>query len=415
MNRLTLPTALAAIGLLLLVAGCVIQVRPDGGLRIDLPPMLPVTLIGNTPNTTTLPVRAPLTMTVPLTTTPVMTATVTPTTALTATATVPVTPTATLTATVPVTPTATVTGTATVTATATLTRTGTPPLTPTRTISVTGTAQPPGTPSLTPIGTPAPPATGTALPHTPPATSQPGTPMPAPPATATRGATVTPTRPLGTPTVTPTRALTTTPPTTPTPATPRPTPTAIPSALFLGSHRGYEANGVYMVVGEVINNVGYPVFNTKVIASFYDANGALIGAQETVTLLTRIGIELSSPFKLSIPSSGNISRYDLTLVWDDISIIDNQELTILSQETRADGQLEIFGELRNDGSVGVNNIVVVATFYDAAGAVVDVYQGTVSKAELASDETTSYSIVVPDPAMIYDRFTVQAQGALVLY
>lgn len=169
------------------------------------------------------------------------------------------------------------------------------------------------------------------------------------------------------------------------------------------------------MVGEVINNVGYPVFNVKVIASFYDAGGALVGAQETVALLTRVGIELSSPFKLSIPSSGNISRYDLTLIWDDISIIDNQELTILSQETRTDGQLEIVGELRNDGSVGVSNIVVVATFYDASGAVVDVYQGTVSKPDLAADETTGYAIVVPDPALPYDRFTVQAQGALVLY
>jgi hypothetical protein len=189
----------------------------------------------------------------------------------------------------------------------------------------------------------------------------------------------------------------------------------VPAALFLGSHRGYEANGLYTVVGEVINNVGYPVFNVKVIASFYDAGGALVGAQETVALLTRVGIELSSPFKLAIPSTGNISRYDLTLVWDDISIIDSQELTILSQESRTAGQPEIFGELRNDGSVGVNNIVVVAVFYAADGTVVDVYQGVVSKSNLAADETTSYSIVVPDPVLNYDHFAVQAQGVLVLY
>ena len=206
-----------------------------------------------------------------------------------------------------------------------------------------------------------------------------------------------------------------TPPSAPTPATPRPTSTPVPAALFLGSHRGYEANGLYTVVGEVINNVGYPVFNVKVIASFYDAGGALVGAQETVALLTRVGIELSSPFKLAIPSTGNISRYDLTLVWDDISIIDSQELTILSQESRTDGQLEIFGELRNDGSVGVNNIVLVAVFYAADGTVVDVYQGVVSKSNLAADETTSYSIVVPDPVLNYDHFAVQAQGVLVLY
>lgn len=189
----------------------------------------------------------------------------------------------------------------------------------------------------------------------------------------------------------------------------------MPAAVFLGSNRGYEANGVYTVVGEVINNAGFPVFNVKVIASFYDANGTLVGAQETITLLPRIGIELSSPFKLSIPSTGNINRYELSLVWDDVSVIDIQELTILSQETRTNGQLEILGELHNDGSVGVSKIVVVATFYDQSGAVIDVYQGTVGKPDLAANETTSYSIVVPDPAIKYDHFTVQAQGALVLY
>ena len=421
MNRLTLPITLATIALLFLVAGCVIQVRPDGGLRIDLPPMIPVTLIGNTPNTTTLPVgtlpvSTPLTTTAPLTTTPVMTATVTPTASLPATATTPLTPTA------------TVTGTATVTATATVTTTGTPPITPTGTVTATMTTRPPGTPPLAPTGTitatgTAVAPTGTPVTRTPAPTTPPGTRPPAPPgsatpmptATTTRSATVTPTRPPGTLTVTPTRALTTTPPSAPTPATPRPTSTPVPAALFLGSHRGYEANGLYTVVGEVINNVGYPVFNVKVIASFYDAGGALVGAQETVALLTRVGIELSSPFKLAIPSTGNISRYDLTLVWDDISIIDSQELTILSQESRTAGQLEIFGELRNGGSVGVSNIVVVATFYDASGAVVDVYQGTVGKPDLASDETTSYSITVADPTLTYDRLTVQAQGALVLY
>ena len=169
------------------------------------------------------------------------------------------------------------------------------------------------------------------------------------------------------------------------------------------------------MVGEVINNVGYPVFNVKVIASFYDAGGALVGAQETIASLVRVGIELSSPFKLSIPSSGNIDRYELTLLWDDISIGEYEELTILSHDVRTDGQLEIVGELRNDGSVGVNNIIVVATFYDKSGAVVDVYQGTVSKPDLASNEATTYSIIVPNTELEYDHVTVQAQGMLVLF
>ena len=175
------------------------------------------------------------------------------------------------------------------------------------------------------------------------------------------------------------------------------------------------ADGAYYVVGEVMNGESFPVFNTKVIASFYDANNNLVGAQESVALLARIDTELSSPFKLSIPDSGNIDHYELTLVWDEISIIDSQELTILSQEARTDDQLEIVGELRNDGSVTVSNIVVVVTFYDETGAVIDVYQGTVSKPDVARDETASYTITIPNAELDYDHFTVQAQGSLMLF
>lgn len=165
----------------------------------------------------------------------------------------------------------------------------------------------------------------------------------------------------------------------------------------------------------MINGGSFPVFNVKVIGSFYDAGGNLVGAQESVTDLARIGVELSSPFKLSIPSSGNISRYELTLVWDDVSIISYEDLSILSQETRTDGQLEVFGELRNDGSVTASNIVVVVTFYDETGAVVDVYQGAVSKPDVAPDETATYTIPIPNAELEYARFTVQAQGSLMLF
>lgn len=414
MNRLTLSTGLAALGLLFLVAGCVIQVRPDGGLRIDLPPMIPVTLIANGPLTPTVPVTATAT----LTGTPVMTGTVTPTATQPTTATPTLIATAPTSATTPITATATTTATApatataTVTATATITTTGTPPMTPTGVMTATGT---PGTP-----------VTGTPQPGTPPPgtrTVMPTAATPTPTATTARSATPTPTRvgtgtpgaPItGTPTGGATGTVTVTPG-TPTPATPPATPTAIPGTVFLSNHRGYAADGVYYVVGEVMNGESFPVFNTKVIASFYDASNNLVGAQESVTLLARIDTELSSPFKLAIPDSGNIDHYELTLVWDEISIIDSQELTILSQEARTEGQLEIVGELRNDGSVTVGNVVVVVTFYDETGAVIDVYQGTVSKSDIARDETAGYTITIPHAELDYDHFTVQAQGSLMLF
>jgi len=184
----------------------------------------------------------------------------------------------------------------------------------------------------------------------------------------------------------------------------------------LGSHQGYTTDTTFAVVGEVINGEEFPVFNVKVIGSFYDANGNLTGAQESVTDLVQIEPELSSPFRLEVDNSnGTISSYELTLTWDDISIIDYEELVILRQETRDEGQLEVFGELRNEGSVSVRDIVVVATFYDSSGAVVDVYRGTAGVTTLAPDETATYTIPVPRGDLEYDRIIVQAQGSLQLY
>ena len=184
----------------------------------------------------------------------------------------------------------------------------------------------------------------------------------------------------------------------------------------MGSHQGFVSDGSYVVVGEVLNGEPFPVFNVKVIGSFYDSSGNLVAAQESLVDLAQIEPELSSPVKLQVDNSGgSISRYELTLVWDEISIVDYEELTILSQETRSDGGLTVVGELRNDGSVTVKDIVTVVTFYDSAGQVVDVYRGTVSSSTLAPNETGGYSIIVPNPDLAYDHFSVQAQGALQLF
>jgi hypothetical protein len=237
---------------------------------------------------------------------------------------------------------------------------------------------------------------------------------PAPTATPSRTATATATL-TRTPTGTPTRAASPTPTVTATAATPPATSTPIPGTVFLGSHQGFATDGGYVVVGEVLNGEAFPVFNVKVIGSFYDSNGNLVAAQESLVELAQIEPELSSPVKLQVADNGTISRYELTLVWDEISIVDYEELTIVSQEARDENGLTIGGELRNDGSVTVKEIVTVVTFYDASGAVVDVYRGTVDTATLAPNATATYTIRVANPDLEYDHFSVQAQGALQLF
>ena len=164
----------------------------------------------------------------------------------------------------------------------------------------------------------------------------------------------------------------------------------------------------------MLNGDAYPVFNVKVIGSFYDSNNNLVAAQEITTFFTQIEPELSSPFKLQVAnSSGNIDRYELTLTWDDVSVVDYEELAVISSEENRDSG-EISGDLRNDGSVSVQAIVVVVTLYNAEGDVVNVFQGSVDQPVLGANETTHYTIVLP-PGIEYDHFEVQAQGSLKLF
>lgn len=403
MQRPTVLTVAITALLLFSLAGCIVDFRPDGDIYVDFPPYnqgtIPSRAIGEPPMMT-----ATATITTAPGTIPPITVTVAPT----------VTPPTTLTPPV----------TATVTVTATLAPTSTQPtmVAPPR---ATGSQ----TPTFVPTAPTAPPTSGTAAAPTTQPTGSPGAPTApqtptralTPSATATRAATATPSRtftpsPTRTPTGTPTRAATPTPTVTATAATPPATPTAIPDTVFLGSHQGFATDASYMVVGEVINGESFPVFNVKVIGSFYDSSGNLVAAQESMADLAQIEPELSSPVKLQVANSGgSISRYELTLVWDEISIVDYEELTILSQEVRTDSGLAVVGELRNDGSVTVKEIVTVVTFYDSAGQVVEVAQGTVSSSTLAPNATASYTIQVPNPDLAYDHFIVQAQGALQLF
>jgi len=192
------------------------------------------------------------------------------------------------------------------------------------------------------------------------------------------------------------------------------TATPIPRTVFVGRNQGFVTDSTYVVVGEVLNGDSYPVFNVKVIGSFYDSNNNLVAAEESLTVFHQIEPELSSPFKIQVTNNGgNIDHYELTLTWDDVSIIDYEELTIERAEADEDAG-KIVGELRNEGSVSVQDIAVVVTLYNDENNVVNVLSGMVDKAVLGTNEVASYEISVP-PDVEFTRFEVQAQGALKLF
>ncbi len=388
-----------------------------------------------------------LTPTVAQTSTATTTATITATTTVTTTGTPTVTATLTATAVPTVTevPTATapVTGTPTVTATAPLTTITPPPMTPTETPTSIGETitPPPMTPTETPtsIGetiTP-PPMSPTVTPTGTPITAT-VTPTTTVTPTATEPVTGTPTvTPTGTPTVSPTAPTGTpgTPTTTPgtstgTPGTPTataeptasptatvtpgpsPTPTTLPSTVFIRNHRSYTEGSSVFVVGEAVNGSNAPVYSLRIIATFYDSGDRLVGAQETVALLPQTQPTQANPFKIELANAaGGIERYDLNLTWDEISVAEFDRVTIAREEVREATGVEIVGDLRNDHRDEIRNIMVVATFYDETGAVLDVVQGNTAATTLAPGEVTTFTVQTSQE-IDYDSYLVQTQGMI---
>jgi hypothetical protein len=410
---------LATLGLMFMfwLAGCTmgpIFISPAPPPAAPAPTQIPCEwLTATAVATTTMTDTAVLTGTVPLTGTPE----VSPTRIITLTP--PLTPTLTVTTTPPL----TVTVQPTVTATGVVTATVQPTTTATPTQTVTGTVTPgaPQTPTAaaTP-GTPGTPA-DTTQPSTPraPVTGTPPTPTRAPAATTPPTATATrPAPPTATPSPTPTltRMATATPSPTPTGGTPPDTPTPAPvGQVYLRSHRGFASDGAFTVVGEAVNATNAPIFRLTIVATFFNDSGQMVATQEGYGYLVQTSPDQRNPFRIQVSNPANdISRYDLALSWDEISVVTYQDLVILHPEVKEDGRVEITGEIQNDFDENLGSIVVVVALYDEQGEVLDVYQNVPHATQLAPGETTSFAVPITTGEP-FAAFSVQSQGRRAIF
>jgi hypothetical protein len=180
----------------------------------------------------------------------------------------------------------------------------------------------------------------------------------------------------------------------------------------MGTNRSYVDGSALVVVGEVVNGSPNPVFGVTVIATFYDTANNLVGATQAVAYLPETFPTQANPFRVQLPNApASVHSYQLNLRWDDISIVTYDRPTIISEDVKKDNGVEISGQLRNDHRSDLRNLIVVATFYDSSGAVLDVIPGQTSVATLPSGATGNYDIQSRQ-AIPYASYLVQAQGAL---
>jgi hypothetical protein len=202
-------------------------------------------------------------------------------------------------------------------------------------------------------------------------------------------------------------------PSTPEQPTPAPTRTPYPQGIFVVSHRGFSDGSNYFVVGEVLNTGGVPAFGVKVIGNFYDGEGKLVGATQSLTSFSMTEPEVANPFKLRVENLASaVARYELTLTWEDISLIEFYPLTVLEAEV---GQGAVTGQIRNDNFGDLTSLVVAVTFYNAAGGVVDTADLFLGGETLTPGAALPFAIPLADGYEGYDHFRIEAQGNLKLF
>ncbi len=180
----------------------------------------------------------------------------------------------------------------------------------------------------------------------------------------------------------------------------------------MGTHRSYSEGSTLYVVGEAINGSKTPVYNLTIIATFYDTAGNLVGATEALTFLPQTLPTQANPFKLQLSNApSTVHSYELRVRWDELTLRSYDRATITREEVHQESGTQIVGDIRNDHRSVLQDLNVVATFYDETGAVLEVVTGRSSTTDLEPNATATFSIQSRQN-IAFDSYLVQIEGVL---
>ena len=147
----------------------------------------------------------------------------------------------------------------------------------------------------------------------------------------------------------------------------------MPAKLEAEGITTYFDMGYCYVVGEVLNTTNSNIRFVKVVATFYDGAGTVIGTNFTYTELNIIIPNDMSPFEVSsYPDKIQPASYRLDIEYSTTSEQPLTGLRIQSSSASVGGEYcEIVGEVSNSSNMPAEFVNIIATFYDSTGAVID--------------------------------------------
>ncbi len=180
--------------------------------------------------------------------------------------------------------------------------------------------------------------------------------------------------------------------------TPAPTPLP-PDTIILGmlSATDYadEVDGTLTIVGEVRNDSALDVGETAVIATFYGADGQVIGEVGGPTLLSTLTPGIRSPFILTLQRPAGVANYSLRATGRPVTLaaVDG-ELVVVNTRRFEDtaGFYHIAGVVQNRETQKVEQARVIVTLYDRGGRVINVGFAYPQPAALAPGDRADFDV-----------------------
>ncbi|RME84150.1 MAG: hypothetical protein D6775_06265, partial [Caldilineae bacterium] len=211
----------------------------------------------------------------------------------------------------------------------------------------------------------------------------------------------------------------------------RPAPASLPIhvghvARSSGTLRDENGNVIgvtewFDLYGEVENTTTGPIRAVRVYATFYGSDGAVTNAGQVQSLHGRLGRLAPgerTPFHLNI-SSGLIPDVEtprrLGVTYAPASEIQPDQVSITTWRAYRETHmvagapvewLNVVGQVRNDGVDSVQDVRVIATFYDGADRVVNTMAGQIFRPILPAGGASPFKIRTASGPLSFDHFSL---------
>ena len=185
---------------------------------------------------------------------------------------------------------------------------------------------------------------------------------------------------------------------------------------YIQNDQQYIGNdGTLHIVGEIKNNLEYPLNQINVQAILLDEDKRQIATEETRSLVNTVMPGMKGPFDLILTGydSKDIRSYSLELDYR-ISHPKNQVIDITESEISMDrhNNMMITGIVSNKGEITANTVAVIATFYDKEGKVTAVSRVHPEPDYLRAEDDAFFLVAIQDKGQaesVYD-YTLVAES-----